>query len=177
MKENAADLASHIDQILREHSTSEIREAVSILRKHQTNSELLLNYLDVAAKPASSTGREKGSTVKKSSKPLDQVTSKAVRNLEKSDPVKYRRLLEFENRLRQGRVLKTNASVRRFGESISKDFRSRASRKDNISALMSALVRLEEDRLNKALDQAMESSHEKKSGEYQRLAEYLMRVN
>lgn len=176
MKKNANALALHIAQILEEHSAAEISEAISILRRGQTTSELL-TYLAAATKPASSMSREKDSAVKKRSKPLDQVISKAVRDLEKSDPVKHRRLLEFDNLLRQGRVLETNASVRRFGELVSKDFRSRTSRKDNISALMSALVRLEEDELNKALDQAMESSSVNKSNEYQRLAQYLMSAN
>ena len=176
MKKDATALARHIAQILEEHSAAEISEAISILRRRQTTSELL-TYLAATAKPASSMGREKGSAVKKSSKPLDQMTSKAVRDLKKSDPVKHRRLLEFDTLLRQGRVLETNASVRRFGELVSKDFRSRTSRKDNISALMSALARLEEDELNKALGEAMESSYANKSNEYQRLAQYLMGAN
>ena len=176
MNDNSNSLVLQIAQVLENHGTAEIGKAISILRKYQTTSELLTD-LAAPAKPAASTGREKGPAVEKRSKPPDRTTSKAVRDLEKSDPVKHRRLLEFDNLLRQGRVLETNGSVRRFGELISKDFRSRASRKDNISALMSTLAQLEGEELNKALGQAMESSYASKSDEYQKLAQYLISGN
>ncbi|WP_299847120.1 hypothetical protein [uncultured Paracoccus sp.] len=175
MKKNANALALHIAQILEEHSAKEINEAVSILRGCGTTSELL-TYLATAAMPAPSADRRKGSEASSRSKPLDQVTSKAVRDLEKVDPNKYLILLEFDTLLRQGRVLETNDAVRRFGERVSKDFKSRTSRKDNIGNLMSALARLEEDELNQVLNQAIESASERKSDGYQRLAQFLMRT-
>ncbi|MDE0522599.1 MAG: hypothetical protein OXH79_11645, partial [Boseongicola sp.] len=134
-----------------------------------------LTYLAAATKPSQSTGRRKTPSGGRKSKPLDQVTSKAVRDLEKSDPEKHQLLLEFDSLLRQGRVLETNDAVRRFGESVSKDFRPRTARKDNISALMTALARLGEEELAKSLNQALENSSRKKVDEYQRLARFLMR--
>lgn len=176
MTKNSNALALRIAQILEEHTAKEIDEAISMLRKCGTTSELL-TYLAGATNPSRSSGRRKASTVGKKSKPLDQVTSKAVRDLEKSDPEKHQLLLEFDSLLRQGRVLETNDAVRRFGEFVSKDFRSRTARKDNISALMTALARLDEDELRKSLNQALENRAAHKSDEYQRLARFLMRGN
>jgi hypothetical protein len=174
MTKNSNVLALRIAQIMEEYTAKEIAEAIAMLRKCGTTSELL-TYLAAATKPSKASSRRTGASTEKKSKPIDQVTSKAVRNLEKIDPQKHQLLLEFDSLLRQGRLLETNDAVRRFGEFVSKDFRSRTARKDNISALMTALARLDESELRKSLNRAFESPTAQKSDEYQRLARFLMR--
>ncbi|WP_299616792.1 hypothetical protein [uncultured Tateyamaria sp.] len=176
MTKNSNVLALRIAQILEEYTAKEIAEAISTLRKCDTTSELL-TYLAAATKPSQASNRRKGSAAEKRPKPIDQVTSKAVRDLEKTDPDKYQLLLEFDSLLRQGRLLETNDAVRRFGEFVSKDFRSRTARKDNISALMTSLARLDESELRKSLKRAFENPTSQKSDEYQRLARFLMSGN
>ena len=104
MRKSTRSLALRIAQILEEHSSDEIADAIGILEKYGYNSDLL-RYLaatsgsDRIAKP------EKAFRSTSASKPIYQTTSKAVLDLERSDPQKHRILLEFDKLVREGRVL------------------------------------------------------------------------
>ena len=167
-------LALRIAQILEEHTDSEVLDAISILKKAGTTSDLL-KYLASATKNQLPPSKSTAAVHSSSSKPLDQITSKAVRDLENTEPDKYKILVEFEKLVRQGKVLETNESVRRFGETVSKDFRARTARKDNISALMSALAILQVGELDNLLKRVLDSSPRRGSNEYHNLAEFLIR--
>lgn len=173
MRKSTRSLALRIAQILEEHSSDEIADAIGILEKYGYNSDLL-RYLaatsgsDRIAKP------EKAFRSTSASKPIYQTTSKAVLDLERSDPQKHRILLEFDKLVREGRVLSTNEELRRFGEAVSKEFRPRKSRKDNISAVMSILAPMAQPDVERYVKRALDSASRKDTDEYQNLANFLM---
>ena len=174
MNNNPNSLALRIAQILEEHTAEEVDDAIAILKRCGTTSKLLA-YLAAATQTTRPRKRNNPPNASSKPKPLDQVTSKAVRDLEKRDPGKYQLLLEFDKLVRQAKVLETNDALRRFGEGISKDFRARTARKDNISALMTTLAQLSKEDLKQSIERALENSASSKSGEYQRLARFLIR--
>lgn len=173
MKKTARSLALHIAQILEEHTDTEISEAIGILRRYGSTSELF-TYMATSTREESFQAAKKFSNNGRASKPLDQITSKVVRDIEKSDPTKYRLLSEFDKLVRQGKVLETNEALRRFGETISKDFRPRKARKDSISALMGILVLLPESDIEQLIKHVIDNSPKRQSDEYQNLASFLI---
>lgn len=173
MKKTSRSLALKIAQIIEEHTSKEIAEAIKILEDAGSTSGLL-HFLSSA--PVKRAPRILRKPLLKSDEPpeIDQVTSKAVARLEKTDPQKYRVLSEFEALLRKGQVLPTNDALRRLGETISKDFRTRSSRKENISALMVALASLQKSDLERLIESVLDSSNREKVDQYRNLANYLM---
>jgi hypothetical protein len=174
MKKTTHSLALRIAQILEEHTAAEVSEAIAILKRCGTKSELLA-YLAAATRKESSQETKKASGSGGTSKPIDQVTSKVVRDLEKSDPAKHQLLSELDKLVRQGRVLETNEALRRFGETVSKNFRPKTNRKDNISALMAILAPLPEIDLEQLIKDVLDNSPKRQSDEYQKLASFLIR--
>lgn len=173
MKKTTHSLALRIAQILAEHTAAEVSGAIEILKRYGTTSELL-TYLATTTRKERPQATKKVSDSGGKSKPIDQITSKVVRGLEKTDPAKHQILSEFDRLVRQGKVLETNEDLRRFGETISKDFRPRTARKDNISALMSVLAPLPVTDLELLIKPVLDSSPKQKSNEYQNLAEFLI---
>ena len=174
MKKNVNSLALRIAQIQEEHSPEEIADAIALLNRYGTISELL-NFLATSVSNERKKKIRKQSTSTPKTKSIEQVTSNAVRKLENSDPIKYQILLEFDKVVRSGKVLQTNEALRRFGERLSKEFRSRNNRKDNISTLMTLLSQMPESDLNYWLKQVYENSPAQQSNEYQKLATFLIR--
>lgn len=176
MKDTTRVLASRIACIVEGHTAEEIVEAIDILKERDTSPELL-TYLGSAAKEKSARPAGQSSPRRAKVKPIDQVTSKAVLNLEKTDPEKHRVLREFDQMLRQGKVLATNRAIRRFGEKISKDFRPKTSRKDNISALMSLLASLPQAAVERIVRLAIDNTRIEEADGYQNLANFLIGGN
>lgn len=168
---NKSSRSLELASILQKYTEKEISEAVS----HWRNGEL-----------ASDAGTPRGlaqvmeqppmdvrEPAPPKSKPVDQIVSKAVRALEKADPEKHLLLYGFEQAVRQGRALATNDELRRLGERLSKTFRSRASRKDNISAVMSLLASRSMLELEELIHTAFQHAARDKSEGYQNLARFL----
>lgn len=173
MKKTSRSLALRIAQLLEEHSAIEISEAISILGRCGTTSELL-TYLAAATGQKEPRAKKKTSDSGGGAKPIDQMTSKAVRDLEKSDPERHQVLSELDKLVRRGEVLETNESLRRFGETVSKDFHARTARRDNISALMSVLAPLPVSELELLIKRVLDNAPKRKSDEYQNLARFLI---
>ena len=176
MSKSAYAIALRIALILEESSPEELAEAVDILQQCGNNADLL-KYLSAASKGRPEKLAKKASRNSKATKPIDQMTSKAVLDLEKSDPSKHQVLAEFDKLVRQGNVLPTNEALRRFGERISKDFRPRAARKDNIGAVMATLAPMAQYDMEKHIKMALDSTPRREAEEYQKLANYLMHGN
>ena len=173
MKDRSHSVALQIAQIIEENSSQDVSKAVAILRKCGSISELL-GYLIAVPESSTSTRVKKSSGPATRTKPIDQIVSKAVRELEKSDPDKFVVLSRFDRLVRQGKALESNDSLRRFGENISKDFRHRSARKDNISALMTVLAHMPKEELVAAIEKAVENSARSNFSEFQNLASFLM---
>lgn len=173
MSNSGHAIALRIALILEEASPEELAEAIDILRRCGNGSDLL-KYLSAASKGKSTKPTRKASRSSKATKPIDQMTSKAVLDLEKSDPKKHQILEEFDRLVRQGKVLPTNEALRRFGERISKEFRPRTARKDNISAVMTTLAPMTQNDMERHIKMALDSLPRRDADEYQKLANYLM---
>ena len=174
MSEKSRVAALRIAQLREEYSPKELADAVSLLKRFGGTSDLL-EYLSgnkADVRPGTAGSIRDASRV---SKPLDQITSRAVKDIADSDPKKHEILKEFDRLLRQGRVFETNSEIRRFGEAVSKEFRSGPTRKDNISALMTVLTSLSLGDLSEVVNDALRKSSSEKADDYQRLAQYLMR--
>ena len=166
-------LALRIALILEEASPKELAEAINILRQNGYRSDLL-KFLSESPRTNRQKPEKRVSSVPKASKPIDQVTSKAVLDLEKSAPEKHKILAEFDRLVRQKKVLPTNESLRRFGEKVSKNFRPRSARKDNISAVMAVLAPMPLGDIEMHVKGALDNSPRGAIDEYRNLANYLM---
>ena len=175
MRSSAHAIALRIALILEEASPDELGEAIDILRRCGNGSDLL-KYLAAASKGHPVKPQRKAPSSTKAAKPIDQMTSKAVLDLEETDPKKHQVLAEFDRLVRQGKVLATNEALRKFGERISKEFRSRKVLKDNISAVMATLAPMPQNDMERHIKVALDSSPRREADEYQyqNLANYLM---
>lgn len=173
MKKTAQSLALRIAQISEEHTATEISEAIGILKSYGTGSDLF-TYLATATKKERRKLKKKDPVRGGMLKPIDQIISKVVRDIEKSNPSKYQILVELDKLVRQGKVLETNEDLRRFGETVSKDFRPRRTRRDSISALMAILVLLPEPDLEQLVERVLYNSPKQQPDEYQNLARYII---
>ena len=173
MRNKSRSIALRIAQIINDNSSDEIFEAIAILKLCGSTSELL-SYLALASKNSKPTGTGSSSHRTRKSKPIDQITSKAVLDLEKTDPDKYETLLHFDRLVRQGKVLETSDMLRRFGETVSEDFRPRTSRKGNISELMTQLATLPQEEMVKVIEKASKNTAKRSSDGFQELASFLI---
>ncbi|WP_041768771.1 hypothetical protein [Pseudovibrio sp. FO-BEG1] len=173
MKKKSRILALQLAQLLEEYTATEISEAVKLLEASGSTSGLLtyLNKGNASKQPISLTSRRRQAVAPKQT---EQATSKAVRELLKSDPDRYQVLFEFDQVLRRGDALKRSADLRRFGEVISKEFHPRSNRRDNISALMSVLTLLPIEEMKKRINEALSTSDDRSSSNYEKLATFLM---
>lgn len=173
MSSSSHAIALRIALILEEASPEELAEAIDILRHCENGSELL-QYLAAASKANPPRPQRTARKSTKATKPIDQMTSKSVLELEKTDPKKHQVLAEFDRLVRQGKVLATNEALRKFGERISKEFRPRKAHKDNISAVMATLAPMPQNDMERHIKMALDSSPRREADEYQKLANYLM---
>jgi hypothetical protein len=171
MSRSVVSLALRIAQILEESSSLELREAVSLLEKHGYRHRLL-EYL--AAAGANKASRDPVSRLERA-KPLDEITSRAVRDLEEKDPEKYRLLSEFDKLVRKGVFLRSNDALRRFGETLSKAYEPRKSRRENIGVIMTLLSEKRLDEIAKLLEFGSSIDSDNAADRYQNLAHFLIR--
>ncbi|MBO9468400.1 hypothetical protein J7443_24465 [Tropicibacter sp. R15_0] len=173
MSSSSHAIALRIALILEEASPEELAEAIDILRRCGNSSDLL-QYLAATSKANPQKSQRTARKSTKATKPIDQMTSKSVLELEKTDPNKHQVLAEFDRLVRQGKVLATNDALRKFGERISKEFRPRKALKDNISAVMAMLAPMPQNDMERHIKMALDSSPRREADEYQKLANYLM---
>ncbi len=169
MNTRVSSLARRIAAIEKEFSEREIQQAVKLLEKDSSSSQFSA-YLSNGTK--STTRRAKSPRRRKAN--LDQ-RSRAVLRLERQDPEKYRVLSEFDFLLRKGRVLPKVNDVRNLGESLTKDFTSRNSRRASISKLMEILATRSLDEVTEVVDSVLSvDDQDNGKSDYQRLADFII---
>ncbi|WP_146110320.1 MULTISPECIES: hypothetical protein [Pandoraea] len=172
MKNKSISLALRIALIIQDHSDTELREAIALLKKNGRGKSLL-DYL--ANERPSSLTSEAAPRAEAKRKSVEETTSRAVLNLKDVDPEKFRILFEFDSMIRRGKLLSKHEDIRRFGERLSKTFEPRKSRKDTISSLMTILADRSTGELQELIRFATSFGIDSDSDEYQRLAQYLIR--
>ncbi|WP_353254481.1 hypothetical protein [Salinisphaera sp. PC39] len=122
------------------------------------------------------TGRHRGSGGSKRGKPLSDGVSRAVLELEGSDPDKFKMLSSFDRLLRKGDVLKDMRSLREFGQSIDKSFEPGKARKEAVPRLVQLLADMPMDRLATVVESALDKERRRADtdDDYQALANFLM---
>jgi hypothetical protein len=168
MKDRVLLLALRIASVLEEFSDSEIQGAVRLLEEQGSDSSLLAY---IRNRKQSSPARRRT----RKAKPIEEQRSKAVIELEQKDPEKYQVLSEFDSLLRKGSVLPAVDDIRKFGESLSKNFSGGSSRRELISKLMALLVDRPMDELRGLLKATLSTGTiDKDDDDYQRLAQFII---
>lgn len=172
MKSTPLSLALRIAQLLEEYSEDELREAVSLLRKHRAKSELLSYLMHRKADNRTLRPKRQRDPVLAS---LSETNSRAVLQLRDSDPDKFRLLSEFDLMVRRGQILPRLEDLKRFGERISKEFQPRKSRKETIGVLLSTIAERPLRDIEKLIEFAATFGIAGDTDEYQRLAKFLIK--
>ncbi len=168
MNNRLSALTRRITAIKKEYSKREIQMAVRLLEQQGSSSELSGHLVNRVKGP---TRRAKP----RKKKPIQEQRSKAVIRLQHEDPDKYRVLSEFDSLLRKGAVLPKVTDIKRLGESLTKEFNSRSSRRDSISKLMEILAAKSLREITTTVDTVL-SNDESDTGksDYQRLADFII---
>jgi len=159
--------ALRIALIEEEFTRQEIREAVRILEGDAVSPELLARLLENGDGASGSAGRSRRR------RPLHLQQSRPVAALRDSEPDKYALLSQLDRLLREGKILPHVDDIRRLGESLSKGFSSRRSRRDAISKLMGVLAARPLEEIRETFDQLASSSATSEAG-YQELADFII---
>lgn len=161
-------LRRRIAAIEKDFSKREIESAVRQLEQQESESPLL-PYL-------SSLKRGKRRTrSQRTKKPIQDQRSRAVMRLQQKDHEKYRVLSEFDALLREGRVLSKVNDIRRLGETLTKDFAARSSRRDSISKLMETLATKPLHEIRTVVETVLSNAAvDTGKSDYERLAEFII---
>jgi hypothetical protein len=174
MRKSARIVALKIVQILEEYSDQDIDEACKILTDNGIGGKFIQYLSSKSPQSEAKAYRRKITENGTSRKVIDTTVSRAVLNLQDSDPQKYKVLLDFDRSVRAGSSLRTNEAVRRFGEKVSKSFDAGKSRKESISALMNVLALRSVSEIQQLIQSAIIQPSDT-SDDYQHLAEFLIK--
>lgn len=167
MNGRLSSLARRITAIRKEYSKREIETVLRMLNE-QGRSSLLFDQLGIGVKPHAHAARSR-----RRKKPIHEQRSRAVIALEQQDPEKYEVLSNFDSLLRKGDVLPKVNDIKCLGESLTKDFKSRNSRRDAISKLMDALAGRSLEDIRRIVGETLSNS-DSEDGDYQRLADFII---
>jgi hypothetical protein len=165
-------LALQIAQLIEANTERDLRAAVALIEEHGIGSPLL-DLLTYRHPRASEKPARTNSDARRAA-PYPRV-SRAISEIRDSDPDKFRLLTEFERMLSRGHVLATFEDLKRFGETISKDFRPRKSRKESIPSLIGLLVQRPTADLEDLIRFAASFGVGADADQYQRLARFLIK--
>lgn len=171
MSSKVMQIALRIGLIKEEFSESEIAAAVRLLEEQGTASAVLAHL--AGRKAANHPTKKK--RLRNSRTPLKDQKSRAILELQETDPEKYQLLSEFDSLLREGKILPELEDIKRLGEQISKDFAPRNSRRDVVNQLTSLMARRPVDEIRGFISKSLTSSHfDDKSNEYHELARFII---
>jgi hypothetical protein len=144
MNRKARQAALRILLLTEEFSPEELSEALSLIggRKEEDLSSFLARMASSSRKPRRSTSRD-------SSRGSGE--SRALHDLKSIDIAKYQILRDFENAVREGRVLRDLDEFRAFGRVLAKDFTPGKSRKEALARLTALLAQLDVEAIRSAL--------------------------
>jgi hypothetical protein len=170
VKDRVSLVASRIAEIEKAFSAREIRQAVKLLEKSRSTSQVQAFLLQDR-----SLRQRKRTSPKRKRKPLEQERSKAVLNLERKDPEKYAVLSEFDILLRKGSVLAEVAELKRLGKSLSKTFSTKNARRDAIGKVMKVLAEKPLPEIRQVVANVL-SAHKDNDGDsdYYNLAQFII---
>src|SRR5260370_55367 len=169
MKSRVSSLVRRISAIREEFSESEIRRALRLVEKDSSTSQLFAHLTN------NTKGSKRRPTPPRRKTTTEESRSKAEIRLEHRDPEKYRVLSEFDSQLRKGAVLTKVNDIKQPGESLTKDFTSRNSRRDSISKLMAVLANRSLDEITTVVNIILLNGDlENGESDYQRLAHFII---
>ena len=155
--------------LLEEFSDSEIKNGIKLIERNTDNDNPLIVFLKKVTTRKSS--NKKATNLKK----REPLCSKVILDLEKTDKEKFLLLSKVDKSIREGKVLKTLPSIKKFASQISKKFPSVKSRKEAIPKLMGLLADMSINEATKVIEMIMESQQSDISeSEYQELAKFLI---
>jgi hypothetical protein len=161
-------LTRRISAIEKDFSKREIESAVKLLEQREAESPLL-PYLSTVKRGK---GRAKS---RRRKKPIQDQKSRSVMRLQHKDPDKYRVLSKFDSLLREARVLPRVNDIRRLGESLTKDFAARSSRRDYISKLMDILATRPLHEITTVMEEVLSTdTGDTGKSDYERLADFII---
>lgn len=161
-------LTRRIAAIEKDFSKREIESAVKLLQQRESESPLL-PYLSSSKKV------KRRANSRRTKKPIQDQRSRSVMRLQREDREKYRVLCEFDSLLREGRVLPRVSDIRRLGESLTKNFTARSSRRDSISKLMDILATMPLHEITSIVDLVLSNDRaENGKSDYERLADFII---
>lgn len=161
-------LTRRIAAIEKDFSKREIESAVKLLEQRESESPLLSNLSAVKK------GKRRAKS-RRTKKTLQEQRSRSVMRLQHKDRDKYRVLSELDSILREGRVLPRVSDIKRLGESLTKDFVARSSRRDSISKLMDVLATKPLHEITTVVEAVMSNdSLDGGKSDYERLADFII---
>ena len=166
-------IALRIALIIEEASPDELGKAIDILMRSGYDSDLL-RYLATISIGLVTNPPGKSPVSTMADKPIGQVASKSVLDFEKTNPEKYQVLAEFDRLVQKREVFATNESLRKFGQKISKEFRSGNTFKDNVGVIMATLASMSQHEMERNIRLALDISSRSEADEYRNLANYLI---
>jgi hypothetical protein len=168
MNTRLSSLTRRITAIKRDFSKSEIQSAVKLLEK-QDSASPLLPYLSNARKA------KRHVKPRSTRKPIQDQRSRAVIRLEHKDREKYRLLSELDSLLRAGTVLPRVNDIKRLGESLTKDFTARSSRRESISKLMEILSTRSLHEIGRVVEVVLRNDKlDTRKSDYERLSDFII---
>lgn len=170
MDSRILQIALRIALLREEFSEQEIAEAIKLLQKHSSSSELLA-YLSTRQDKAISSSLKKQDRKTKST---NEKRSRAIIELEQKDPEKHEILSEFDNLVRQENLLPRMDDLKRFGEHLEKSFVAPKSRHEAISKIMSLLSKLSVDDIKTIVSRVNKNEATEQESAYQDLANFLI---
>ncbi|MFY9620149.1 MAG: hypothetical protein WAM70_09330 [Pyrinomonadaceae bacterium] len=169
MNGRLSSLARRITAIRKEYSKREIETVLQMLEE-QGGSSSLFRQLGRGMNP-----HYHRTQSRQRKKPIHEQRSRAVIMLQQHDPEKYEVLSEFDSLLREGSVLPKVNDIKCLGESLTKDFKSRNSRRDVISKLMEVLASRPLEEIKKVVGAVLTNNRpETEDSDYQRLADFII---
>lgn len=174
MKKKSRLLALKLAAILEEYSGVEVREAIEILKGCGHNGDLL-NYLGAPLSNVSRKSNRAQSSVSRTISGESENLPRYLLNLKDSEPEKFNILSEFDQILRAGDLFTSNSDLSSFGETLSKSFRRRKTRRESIAAIMNILSKKNLDEIRSLVELAVSSKNSKNGSSYQNLANFLIK--
>jgi hypothetical protein len=162
--------ALRIALIREEFSESDILEAVRLLEEAGTTSAL---FSFLARRETQPRTAGKGSNRRSGSSGSSR--SRALMEVEKTDPEKFRILDEFERLIRLGTILPDLEDIRKLGERLSKRFVAGKSRKETIGRLMALIADLPLETVRQVIKESLSSVNLSRDSGYQDLANFIIR--
>lgn len=166
MKNRSLQVALRIALLKEEFTEGEILEAVKLLESQGSSSPLFL-YLEKPSKTSKKSRRK--------TKPIAKQRSKAVTDLKRKDPEKFRLLSRFDSLLRSKSALPDSEDIRRLGKQLGEGFTPKNPRAEAIGKLMALLADHPLEKIKEIVQASSASEHSgDQDSEYQQLARFII---